>query len=166
MNIESLRRLFTFVILLLVQVIVFNHIHLFDVATPLLYVYLVLHFRRNHPRWATLLWCFLMGLLVDVFSNTPGVAAASMTFVGLLQPYLLEVFTPRDSADDLVASYRSLGVASFVYYVVILVFIYCLLFFLLENFTFFNWMHWMACTGASAVLTIIFILVIENFQKQ
>ena len=107
-----------------------------------------------------------MGLLVDVFSNTPGVAAASMTFVGLLQPYLLEVFTPRDSADDLVASYRSLGVASFVYYVVILVFIYCLLFFLLENFTFFNWMHWMACTGASAVLTIIFILVIENFQKQ
>ena len=89
-----------------------------------------------------------------------------MTFVGLLQPYLLEVFTPRDSADDLVASYRSLGVASFVYYVVILVFIYCLLFFLLENFTFFNWMHWMACTGASAVLTIIFILVIENFQKQ
>ena len=44
--------------------------------------------------------------------------------------------------------------------------LYCLLFFLLENFTFFNWMHWMACTGASAVLTIIFILVIENFQKQ
>ena len=115
MNIESLRRLLTFVILLLVQVIVFNHIHLFDVATPLLYVYLVLHFRRNHPRWATLLWCFLMGLLVDVFSNTSGVAAASMTFVGLLQPYLQEVFTPRDSADDLVASYRSLGVASFVY---------------------------------------------------
>ena len=47
MNIESLRRLLTFVILLLVQVIVFNHIHLFDVATPLLYVYLVLHFRRS-----------------------------------------------------------------------------------------------------------------------
>ncbi len=43
----------------------------------------------------------MMGLCVDVFANTPGVAAASMTAVGLLQPYLFELFVPRDSADDL-----------------------------------------------------------------
>lgn len=44
-----------------------------------------------------------MGLCIDVFANTPGVAAASMTFIGLLQPYLFELFVPRDSADDLEA---------------------------------------------------------------
>ena len=27
---------------------------------------MVLHFRRNHPKWAVLLWCFMMGLCGDV----------------------------------------------------------------------------------------------------
>ncbi len=101
MSIDLVKRLATFVVLVLVQGLVFNHIHLFNCATPLLYIIMVLHFRRNHPKWAVLLWCFMMGLCVDVFANTPGVAAASMTAVGLLQPYLFELFVPHDSADDL-----------------------------------------------------------------
>lgn len=109
MSIDLVKRLATFVVLVLVQGLVFNHIHLFNCATPLLYIIMVLHFRRNHPKWAVLLWCFMMGLCVDVFANTPGVAAASMTAVGLLQPYLFELFVPRDSADDLEPSMRSIG---------------------------------------------------------
>ena len=81
MSIDLVKRLATFVVLVLVQGLVFNHIHLFNCATPLLYIIMVLHFRRNHPKWAVLLWCFMMGLCVDVFANTPGVAAASMTAV-------------------------------------------------------------------------------------
>ena len=77
MSIDLVKRLATFVVLVLVQGLVFNHIHLFNCATPLLYIIMVLHFRRNHPKWAVLLWCFMMGLCVDVFANTPGVAAAS-----------------------------------------------------------------------------------------
>lgn len=88
MSIDLMKRLGIFVVLVLVQGLVFNHIHLFNCATPLLYIIMVLHFRRNHPRWAVLLWCFMMGLCIDVFANTPGVATASMTLVGLLQPYL------------------------------------------------------------------------------
>lgn len=92
MSIDLVKRLATFVVLVLVQGLVFNHIHLFNCATPLLYIIMVLHFRRNHPKWAVLLWCFMMGLCVDVFANTPGVAAASMAAVGLLQPYLFVTF--------------------------------------------------------------------------
>ena len=101
MSIDLIKRLGIFVVLVLVQGLVFNHIHLFNCATPLLYILMVLHFRRNHPRWSVMLWSFMMGLCIDVFANTPGVAAASMTFIGLLQPYLFELFVPRDSADDL-----------------------------------------------------------------
>lgn len=88
MSIDLIKRLGIFVVLVLVQGLVFNHIHLFNCATPLLYIFMVLHFRRNHPRWSVMLWSFMMGLCIDVFANTPGVAAASMTFIGLLQPYL------------------------------------------------------------------------------
>ena len=36
----------------LVQALFLNHIHIFGVATPLLYVYLPLLFQRGYPRWA------------------------------------------------------------------------------------------------------------------
>ena len=75
MNFELIKHIILFVLLLLGQALVCNHIHLFDCATPFLYVYFVLMFRINYPRWGILAWAFVMGLGVDVFSNTPGVAA-------------------------------------------------------------------------------------------
>ncbi len=155
-----------FFVLLLVQVLVLNHIHLFDCATPLLYVYLVLLFRRNYPRWGILLWSFALGLSIDVFSNTPGLTAASMTLLGLIQPYLFYLFIPRDSPDDLEPSMKSLGVARFSYYTLLAVSIYCLVFFTIENFNFFNWQQWLSCIVGSTALTAVLILVIENLRAR
>lgn len=155
-----------FVVLLLTQALVLNQIHLFGCATPLLYVYYVLPVRRNQPRWVTLLLCFALGLCVDSFSNTPGVAAASMTLVALLQPYLLMLFIQQDSPDDLRPSMKVLGPMKYVSYTVILVLVYCLAFFSLEAFNFFNWLQWLASVGGSALLTIVLILVIDNLRKK
>lgn len=88
-----------------------------------------------------------------------------MTFVGLLQPYMLMLFLPRESADDLQPSMRSLGVASFLNYALLLVLLYCLVFFTLESFSFFNWMQWLKCVGGSTVLTLILLLTLENLRK-
>ena len=166
MNIVMIRGVVTFIILLLAQALVLNHIHFFNCATPLLYVYMVLHFRRNSPRFALLIWSFTMGLLIDVFSNTPGIAASAMTFIGFVQPYLLELFVPRDSADDLVPSARTLGGASFFYYTLILVFLYCLLFFTLETVNFFNWLQWLFSILGSMLLTIVLLYAIENVRRK
>ena len=92
--IDTLRRLAMLVVLSLAQALVFNHIRLFGCAMPLLYVYFVIAIPRGYPRWATLLWSFVLGLTVDLLSNTPGAAAGALTFVGLLQPYLVELFLP------------------------------------------------------------------------
>ena len=43
MSIDLIKRLGIFVVLVLVQGLVFNHIHLFNCATPLLYILMVLH---------------------------------------------------------------------------------------------------------------------------
>ena len=47
MNIDFLKRLLWFTVLIVVQVFVLNHIHLFAVATPLLYIYFILQLHRN-----------------------------------------------------------------------------------------------------------------------
>ncbi len=165
MNIDFLWRLLLFVVLLLAQALVLNHIHLFDYATPLLYVYLVASFKRGYPRWGVLVWSFLLGLSVDVFSNTPGLAAASMTFIGVLQPYLLEMFLQRDSAEDLQPSVHTLGFVKYLSFTVLLTLSYCLLFFTLEHFSFFDWAKWGFSILGSTLLTVLLILVVDNMRK-
>ncbi len=152
------------IVFCIVQVLVCNQIHLFGYATPLVYVYFVTLFQRNYPKWAILLWCFALGLLIDVFSNTPGVAAGAMTFVAFLQPYLLQPFIPRDSLEDLQPSFASLGVLKFSGYVLICVVLYCPVFFSLEAFSFFNREQWLYSVGGSIVLTFLLILIIENVR--
>ena len=166
MSIDLLKRLGLFIILCAVQILILNHIHLFDVATPFLFVYFAISFRRNSPKWAVILWCFAMGLAVDVFSNTPGLASGSLTLVGLIQPYLMELFTPRDSVDDLECSVLTLGKGKYALLATILLFVFCLFFFALEAFTFFNWIYWLVCTCSSTALTLVLILAIESIRQK
>lgn len=165
MTSKTLTNIFLYVLLLLMQVLVLNHIHLFQCATPLLYIYMVIGIRRNIPKWLSLTSAFIIGLIVDIFASTPGVAAASMVLIALIQPYLLLLFINRESPDDLEPTIKTLGVAHFIYFSLPLILIFCLLFFTLETFNFFNWMRWIECVGGSTILTLILILAIENIRK-
>ena len=163
---EYLERLVMFVVLLLVQVLILNHIYLFQVATPLLYVFFAITFRRGTPIWMILLWNFALGLLIDIFSNTPGLAAGCMTLVGFIQPYLLEGLVPRDSAENLKASAATLGFSRFVTLSAILVLLYCIVFFALEAFTFFNWQLWFLRAVGSALITFVLLLAVESIRSR
>ena len=162
MAIELLNRLVMFGALFLAQVLILNHVHLFDVATPLLYVYYVITFRRGFPKWIMLVSSFVLGLVVDIFSSTPGLTAGSMTLVALLQPYILERLVPRDSADDLKTSAKTLSYGKFSFLSGVITAIYCLVFFTLEAFSFFDWLVWMERILASIVLTWILLMAIET----
>jgi rod shape-determining protein MreD len=166
MSLDLLKRLGLFLGLCMAQILILNHIHLFGVAIPLLYVYFVITFHRNTPKWAILLWSFALGLAIDVFSNTPGLAAGCLTLIAIIQPYLLELFVPRDSFDELEVSVKILGWGNFTLFSSILILIFCLAFFAVEAFTFYNWVHWLLCAGSSAVLTLILILAIESVRTK
>lgn len=153
------------IVLVLLQALVLNHIHLFYCATPMLYLVLPLHFGNMQARWSALLWCFCTGLLVDIFSNTPGVAAGSLTFIGLLQPYVLTLFTSKEEDGETLPSAKTLGWWKFFSYAFILVLIYCFLFFTLETFSFFNVVIWAESIGGSTLLTLFIIMALEKINK-
>ena len=161
MSADFLKRLGLFALFFLAQVLVFGRIHLFHYATPLFYVYFVAMFPRNYPKWSVLLWSFLLGLIIDIFSNTPGLAAASLTVIAAVQPYYLELYVPRDSADNLKPSMKTLGPVKFAYYIVPIVLVYCLLFYSLEMLTFFNAFYWLMCVVGSAIITLLLIFTLE-----
>lgn len=166
MALVLLHRVTMFLILLAAQVLILNHVHLLDVAMPLLYIYFAITFRRGFPRWVILLSCFLMGLIVDMFSSTPGLAAGTMTLIGFIQPFLVERTAPRDSAEDMEISVATLGYGGFAFLSGVITAIYCLVFFTLEAFSFFEWFVWLERIIASSLLTWVLILAIESVRSK
>jgi len=165
-SVEIFIRLGWFFALAVAQVLFLNHVHLFGIAIPLLYVYFPITFRRGMAKWETLLWSFTLGLAIDVASNTPGLAAGSLTLIGMLQPYLLELFVPRDSAENIEVSMATLGPSKFIVMSSLLTLLFCLVFFALEAFNFFDWLLWLECAGASTLLTMVMILAIESVRRK
>lgn len=165
MTSSVIRYIILFIVFVLAQALVLGHIHLFDCATPLLYVYFALLIPRNFPRWLTLTLCFLLGLSIDSFFNTPGVGSAAMTLVGFIQPYILMLFLDREDADDFTPALNTMGWAKFLSYSFILVFIFMLVFFSLEAFNFFNWLQWLMCIGGSFGITMLLIVTIDSVRQ-
>lgn len=149
----------------LLQALLLGHIHIMGVATPLLYTYLALLFPKTYPKWAQLLLCFAMGLSVDMFANTPGLAAASMTLIGFIQPYILNLYLSEENNPDLMPGFNTLGTVKFTTYAFILVTIYCIVFFSLEAFSSIRWTDWLLSMAGSLVLTLTFIFTIDSVRR-
>jgi rod shape-determining protein MreD len=166
MSIDLITRIAVFFVISLSQALVLNRIQLFGWAMPLLYVYFVVMFPRSYPRWAMLLWAFVMGFVGDMFANTPGVTSASLTLVALVQPYLLELFVPHDAEENMPAAAFTMGWGRFLTFTVILTFLFCLLFFTLEAFTFFHWLRWLLSILGSTLLTVALIMTLETLRQK
>lgn len=166
MSIDFLKRVVLFVAFVLAQAFVLGRIHLFHYATPLLYVYFVTLFPRNYPKRDVLTWAFAMGLIIDIFTNTPGLAAASLTAVAAIQPYFFALFVPRDAVETLEPSLLNLGPTKYSYYIVTLVTIYCLLFFTLEMFSFDHLLEWLMSVVGSILVTLALIITFEIAKRK
>ncbi len=77
MNSTLIINIFRFVVLLLLQVILFNNIDLFGFVTPYPYLLFILLYPLNTNRAGLVIISFAMGLLLDAFNNSGGVHAAA-----------------------------------------------------------------------------------------
>lgn len=165
MNTNFFARLTHTIMLVLLQALVLNNIHIYNIATPLLYIILPLKFSSSQPRWSALLWCFATGLLIDIFANTPGVAAGAMTLIGAVQPGMLKLFIQNDEEEHIKPSVKTLGWMKYITYTSLMSLTYCFVFFSLEAFSFFNPLLWIMSIGGSALLTTVILLVLERIKK-
>ena len=92
---RTLNRIAWFIGLTLIQVLLLNNICLFGYATPFIYVYFLLVIDKDVDQSVLMLMAFLLGLIVDIFSNTPGVNAGASVLLAFMRPGLLQLFSPR-----------------------------------------------------------------------
>ena len=158
MIINYIHRIGWFVGLILLQVLILNNVHIAGVATPFLYVYFILKFNSGTSRNELMVWGFCMGLAIDIFSNTPGMNAAATVL-------LLRLFTPRDTLDSIVPSLKSMGIASFLKYLVVSVFVHHFMLLTLEFFSFTSIPLLLLRVVSSTILTITCIMAVEGVRR-
>lgn len=166
MIIRELIHLLQLLVLVSLQVLVFNHMHLFGYATPMVYICFLLYFPLNYSRCGILFWGFIIGLLTDIFSNTPGVGAASTTLAAMLQPVLLRAMAPKDSTEDMMPNFQTMGYGNYARFFIILIVIHHLLVFLLESFSYFDSLYLVLSCTSSIVLTTSIVWAMEHLLNR
>lgn len=149
--------------MILVQVLVCNHIMLFSLAVPIIFFYPILRLPMSMSVKAVMTVAFFIGLIMDIFSDTPGVNTISCTVLAVVRRPVFHSFTGNDEALSGVSPcIATLGFWTLLKYLLICTPIYCLLSIGLEYFTFVSLQRTLAIIGASSLLSFILMLGVDS----
>lgn len=79
-----------FFVLVLVQVLIFNHINFLGNINPYPYILFIALFPVKNNRTAIIGLSFFLGLCVDFFLDTGGIHAAACLFIAYVRPIILK----------------------------------------------------------------------------
>ncbi len=156
-----LHRLGAVLVIILLQVFLFSRINLWGYAVPLLGVMVLFHTPLNAGRIGNMMMAFVTGVILDAFSNTPGVAAGALTLTAFVQYPLLRAMISKDVVEDAVPDCHLLGQYKFFWYMAILIAVHHCAYFMLESFSFFNLANLLLRFLGSYVLSMMLAWCIE-----
>jgi len=151
-----------FFLLILVQVLVLNNIHLGGYINPYLYVLFILLLPFETPKWLILVFSFLMGIGIDMFSNTMGLHAAACVFMGYCRPFLLKIIAPREGYNfESTPGVKSMNLKWFLTYGGILVLLHHISLFYLEQFSLRDFFSTFLRVILSTFFTLLLIIICQ-----
>ena len=147
-----------FITLMFLQVLVLDHL---DVASgwmvPYLYVLFLLMLPFELPAWAALLIGAFTGLMIDLFSSTPGMHMSACTVMMFARIRLLSIISPREGYEyGMRPTVPRMGLAWFLTYAGVLILIHHLWLFIVEVHRFDGFFS----TALRALLSALFTLAL------
>ncbi|MBR3565076.1 MAG: rod shape-determining protein MreD [Paludibacteraceae bacterium] len=130
------------IVVILLQVLLFNNIQYFPLCTPYIYILALLCLPVELPKWAEILICFAIGLLMDILCQTIGLHAAACTLVGYLKSYSIKWFVENvDRVQGIPSSISFASRPAYIKYASVLIVAHHTTILFLEAFTFnhFGW---------------------------
>jgi len=155
MKIISLVPAISFILLVLAQVMVFNHLHIFGEINPMLYLLFFFVYRFESEQTVLIGLAFLLGFLIDFLSQTGGAHTIATLTVGFLRPLIIRyafgvtIETPQSYFSDS----RTLNK---LIYLLLLVLLHHSLYFTL---VYFSW-EALSIIAKNTILTSIFSLIL------
>lgn len=155
-----------FLLMIPAQAIIFNHAILFNVAVPLVFIWLIIMLPVTIGVNLSVTIGFLTGLLLDIFCDTPGVNALCCTVLSFVRKPVFHLYVSMD--DDLAGrspSTRTMGHSAFMKFLSTMVLIYSAMIFTVEAFQFFSFRLLVLRIIASSAYTFVLLYAFDSLRR-
>ena len=133
---KTVLQIIRFVVLVLFQVLVINHIRLGGYVHPYIYLIFIMLLPFNMPKWQILVLGFVLGLTIDLFTGTPGLHAGATTLMAFCRPSIIRLISGNQKFENIQEpNLGQLDGIWFFRYVLCMVFIHHFALFFLESFS-------------------------------
>ncbi|SHI84205.1 rod shape-determining protein MreD [Aquimarina spongiae] len=165
MNKDTLSHIGRFVILILVQTFILNHINFLGWLNPYIYIIFILLAPLNINKSLFLLLSFILGLTIDMFGDSGGVHAAACLIIAFFRPVALRTVFGL-SYEFQTVKLGNTGFGEKLAYVTLMVLTHHIVLFSLEIFNFSHILLILKKTLFSSLFTImITMLVLVLFRR-
>lgn len=162
MNNTGLSYFLRFLLIMLLQILIFNNLNIFGYVNPIILIYFILIIPFETPSWLYMLIAFACGIVQDSFVNSGGIYAASFTLIAFVRPLLLRIIASRRSFESgIYPSVKDLGWKWFSTYVLVSVFIVSVVIEMLTIFSFSNFQITLLRIAWQCLFTSCFVLLFE-----
>ena len=90
MNSTLLVNIFRFVLLLAVQIIIFNNMNFLGYISPFPYILFIILYPVNGNKSGLLIASFFLGLIMDMFSNSGGIHTTACLVLAYFRPFIFK----------------------------------------------------------------------------
>lgn len=123
-----------FLLLLVLQEFVFDNINLGGVVNPYIYIMFVILLPLDIPGWSLLLLGFGTGAAVDFMAGTAGLHTIASTWLAFARPTVVGLLLGKDLVyEGGIPTVGRVGTAKFLRYITVMVLLFNVPFFLLED---------------------------------
>jgi rod shape-determining protein MreD len=151
-----------FFLITFAQVMILNNIHLHGLFNPYLYPLFILLLPLETPAWMLLFAGFFSGWVIDWYLHTGAIHASASLLTAFLRPYLLRLIKPTSGylPEDR-PTISSMGFTWFLIYCSILVFIHHLYLFIIESFSFSQFIFVLEKIVISSLVSVILMVILQ-----
>lgn len=160
-----LRHILSLVIVLLLQMLVFNNLHFLGICHPYIYILFLIALPIRIPQWIELLIGFGVGLIVDMFCGSPGVHTAACSFLAYLRPIFIKRTIQDAERISMTIDGLSIGFNEYVKLVVLYTILHHTLVFLIEAWSLAHFWLLLAKIIVSSLFTIALLLFYDRIKQ-
>lgn len=162
MNKIVLQNIIRFVVLIFFQISVLNNIYLGGYVNLFLYILFILMLPTYLPKNVIILISFATGFIVDIFSTTLGLHTFSATLIGFSRVVFADkILTKGDNVEIDTPSIRTISPSVYSAYAIILTFIYCFFYYLIESFSLHDILNLLIRTVLSTIVTYLLMIACQ-----
>ena len=164
MNSALFVNIFRFLLLLAVQIVIFNNMNFLGYISPFPYILFIILYPVNSDKFGLLLASFCLGIIMDMFSNSGGIHTAACVILAYYRPYLFK-FSFGLSYEYQTVRLNDVLTPERFSFVFLAVLIHHLILFLLEAFSIGFLFDTLIRTLLSTIFTIIICIIIIYLIK-